>query len=429
MYFKNITSLTSLKRQFRQLAKENHPDRGGDTAVMQAINAEFKSLYKIWKDRPDPEAEETGYANDGARMSASQYAEHVWSEYRWVGENFKRSNEYSTKRICEHIRTWLKETYPSYKFSVRTSHGYSIAVALMAADFYPFKDHTRLTSDDIKYHLRHDTSDSPFTERCLEVMSNVAQYVESWNFDDSDIQTDYFCVNFYSDITIGTYGRSFEYTPVSLKSTEPRYRRKVGPVGKMLREAIGSGNAFLQEKKWDGQARVIDPDSPYFLCKDDENHYPVWYSQPSLLRERLRKLSEAGVEVVTKGRKIVLVRYSDELKAALAAEEAAEDEREKAFYSELAAKKAKSPTPATKVRQSQKETASRTEEAPVAETPSVEVVDYSEKAFAVRGDTRPIASLLKSLGGKFNARLSCGPGWIFSKSKEASVRMALGMVA
>lgn len=57
--------------------------------------------------------------------------------------------------------------------------------------------------------------------------------------------------------------------------------------------------------------------------------------------------------------------------------------------------------------------------------PSWEIVDYSEKALAVIGDTRPISGQLKALGGRFNARLSCGPGWIFSKRKEAEVRQAL----
>lgn len=57
----------------------------------------------------------------------------------------------------------------------------------------------------------------------------------------------------------------------------------------------------------------------------------------------------------------------------------------------------------------------------------LEIVDYSEKAIAVTGETRPLAETLKALGGRFNARLSCGPGWIFSKTKEAAVREALAL--
>lgn len=54
----------------------------------------------------------------------------------------------------------------------------------------------------------------------------------------------------------------------------------------------------------------------------------------------------------------------------------------------------------------------------------VNIIDYSERAIAVVGDTRPIKDKLKSLGGKFNFRLSCGPGWIFPKSKLEELQNA-----
>jgi len=57
----------------------------------------------------------------------------------------------------------------------------------------------------------------------------------------------------------------------------------------------------------------------------------------------------------------------------------------------------------------------------------VEIVEYSEKAIAVIGDTKSIKDLLKSLGGSFNPRLSCGAGWIFSKKKEGEIREALAI--
>jgi hypothetical protein len=55
----------------------------------------------------------------------------------------------------------------------------------------------------------------------------------------------------------------------------------------------------------------------------------------------------------------------------------------------------------------------------------INMVDYSEKAFAVVGDTKPIKEQLKALGGSFNAHLSCGAGWIFSKKKLDEVTKAL----
>jgi len=48
--------------------------------------------------------------------------------------------------------------------------------------------------------------------------------------------------------------------------------------------------------------------------------------------------------------------------------------------------------------------------------------DYSDKCIAVQGDTRKYKDDLKQIGGKYNANLKGGPGWVFSKSNEKQVR-------
>lgn len=45
-YFNGISNLQELRDRFRKLAKEHHPDRGGDTATMQEINAEYETAFK-----------------------------------------------------------------------------------------------------------------------------------------------------------------------------------------------------------------------------------------------------------------------------------------------------------------------------------------------------------------------------------------------
>ena len=44
-YFTNCTTLDELKKEFRRLCMKHHPDRGGDTATMAAINAEYEALF------------------------------------------------------------------------------------------------------------------------------------------------------------------------------------------------------------------------------------------------------------------------------------------------------------------------------------------------------------------------------------------------
>ena len=55
----------------------------------------------------------------------------------------------------------------------------------------------------------------------------------------------------------------------------------------------------------------------------------------------------------------------------------------------------------------------------------LKIIDYSEKSFVVTGNTKPIKDTLKDLGGKFNFRLSCGAGWVFSKTKIEEVKSKL----
>lgn len=55
----------------------------------------------------------------------------------------------------------------------------------------------------------------------------------------------------------------------------------------------------------------------------------------------------------------------------------------------------------------------------------LQIVSYSDKAIAVIGDTRNIKDTLKALGGRFNSRLSCGAGWIFSAKKREEITKVL----
>lgn len=76
----------------------------------------------------------------------------------------------------------------------------------------------------------------------------------------------------------------------------------------------------------------------------------------------------------------------------------------------------------------QPETATQTPTEP-AKAGSIELIDYSDKAIAVIGETKPIKDILSALGGKFNFRLSCGAGWIFPKTKSEQVIKALQEIA
>ena len=88
---------------------------------------------------------------------------------------------------------------------------------------------------------------------------------------------------------------------------------------------------------------------------------------------------------------------------------------------------------ACKEEEEEEESAGAEEESTEEETPGAEeesqtavtVCKYSEKAIAVIGNTRPFADVLRANGGRFNARLSCGAGWIFQATKRDCIIEAL----
>lgn len=48
-YFQNCKTLDELKAEYRRLIKIHHPDRGGDTATMQAINNDYEARFEVLK--------------------------------------------------------------------------------------------------------------------------------------------------------------------------------------------------------------------------------------------------------------------------------------------------------------------------------------------------------------------------------------------
>ena len=58
--------------------------------------------------------------------------------------------------------------------------------------------------------------------------------------------------------------------------------------------------------------------------------------------------------------------------------------------------------------------------------PAINIIQYNERSFAVVGNTYPVRTQLKALGGKFNKFLSCGAGWIFANNMRAAVEDFIG---
>lgn len=414
-YFHNITSLSDLKKQYRELVKNNHPDKGGDIAVMQAINNEFEQLYNIWKDRKET-ADTTGYANDYEGATAKQYTQHVYEEYGWTGS--RRDRSYTRKELKVIFAKWLKETYKGCTFSISLSGYNSICVRLLKADFNPFKGEMKLNYSFSRYSI---TDDPELNDRAKEMFNNIESYLMSYNYDRSDLMTDYYDVGFYLDMVIGSGKTPFKVEiPKSRRASwacSAEFKYKEGPAHQAIKKALGS--QYFQEVEEYGVVLGYD-----LIYCDKVSFEPLYYSALKTMRKKMEKLLSAGIVTKSNHRRIVFVGYTPEVEKALADEDREKEEAFKAWKEEQHTGKKQE----TK-RESTKEQPAQECNQEAEEIGSFKIVDYSEKAFAVVGDTREIKDTLKQHGGRFNPSLTVGgskcAGWIFSKKNLDAVRLAL----
>lgn len=290
-YFQNIHSLADLKREYRHLAMQNHPDKGGDTAIMQQVNTEFERLFEVWKDKTDISVASTGYECDYSGATAREYTEYVYNEYRWKGHNYEGQH---APEVVELVRIWLKEAYPRYKFSVRRENYHSIYIRLMKADFEAFTKESGKIQGDINHY--HIASDKSLTDRAKEVMLNVRDFVMSYNFDDSDPMTDYFHTNFYLTLGIGSYRQPYkvERSKLTGKDCPEVFTHPEGPAHKAVRQALGKARfGFIESRKHVGEM-ILGED--YYGSQGEHYFWPKEYSSAKTAQKRIDKLEKAGIQ-------------------------------------------------------------------------------------------------------------------------------------
>lgn len=414
-YFQNITSLSDLKKQYRELVKNNHPDKGGDISVMQAINNEFEQLYNIWKDRKET-ADTTGYANDYEGATAKQYTQHVYEEYGWTGS--RRDRSYTRKELKVIFAKWLKETYKGCTFSIRLSDYNSIVINLLKADFNPFVDEMLYSYSMSRYDIHNDPK---LNARAKEMFTNIQSFCQSYNYDHSDLYSDYYDVGFYFSMNIGTGKTPFKVEiPKSRRASgacAAEFKYKEGPAHQAIKKALGK-HYFA-----DVDGKMILCQKHFYNGKEFDSECYLYTNSNNLALKRLEALKNVGIICeLTKRGVLQFVGYTPELEKALAEEDRAKEQAFKAWQEkQQKGKEQESESTKEQPEQEQKQTAE--------EIGAFKIVDYSEKAFAVVGDTREIKDTLKQHGGRFNSSLTVDgskcAGWIFSKKNLDAVRLAL----
>lgn len=218
-YFKTIKSIDDLKKQFRALAFQHHPDKGGDPEIMKAVNVEYETLYTRWY---NVKASEPEYVSPyHSRMN-------FYQEQGWKGERY--SADFSKNDITVRIREYVKKHYPYCKFSVTRKDYNVITVALMSGPFEAFLSSLTdipqymrdvmdyLEIERIKQIIKKQHSqvnpyyikeDKTLSEAAKTILSDIDRYANSFNFDYSDTMSDYFHRNFYFYVHIGKWDKPY----------------------------------------------------------------------------------------------------------------------------------------------------------------------------------------------------------------------------
>lgn len=241
-YFTNCTTLEALKKEYRRLCMVHHPDRGGDTATMAAINEEYDAVFPAIKLAYNRTAETP--TTETAQSTRSEF----YTANGWKGSNYDAGR--SLKEIAQLVRKFVKEQFPTYKFSVRTSYAsmcQELHVEMKEAPCKIYKGFDELTKEEKNTVVRKATRNSVFglsswtdaelkaeferiwntqgnfyrvfSEQIQAAVEAVDGYVQSFNREDCDGMIDYFDVNFYY---FGCKTGNVQFVPKTARITNPK---------------------------------------------------------------------------------------------------------------------------------------------------------------------------------------------------------------
>lgn len=165
---------------------------------------------------------------------------HNYTQGAWQGDNYELGLD--IKEIAKRLRIHLKKRLPDHKFSVRIerySGGQSMSILLMSAPYTPIIESISEEWQDgqcvivhkpvkeqiaqLNHHCLDDYKSQDETahvrnngyvidDRTIKAMKIAVSFTSGYNYDDSDSMIDYFNVNFYMHIGIGSWDKEFENT-------------------------------------------------------------------------------------------------------------------------------------------------------------------------------------------------------------------------
>jgi len=225
MKYFNSKTLDELKTEYRRLAKENHPDLGGDTETMKEINAEFDLAFRILEKKAPVKT------SNVEPETAGDFRRKFYTDNGWEGSRYNPNLR--LRDIAPIIRGYLKDVYPTWRFSVVQEHysgGCGLYVTLMEAPENIFLEEKiranprrEYSNEDISILCRQLNATSSIqnwewyydwmSDKAKAVLRDIEALVNSFRYDDSDARVDYFSTNFYPHLYIGKWNKPLKIVP------------------------------------------------------------------------------------------------------------------------------------------------------------------------------------------------------------------------
>lgn len=187
--------------------------------MLKTAGYRWSSRRRIWWSKQSAAAFEVAEKITGGNIEAAKTVNNsaapvldLWERTRWtpgpggddcsahtVGSNYKKSM--SNKEIASTVKKHLVNRFPGTKWSARSDY-HSINVYLVSSP----------------YEARNAANNYTDSPEISAILDYAKKLLDSYNYDDSDSMTDYFCVNFY-----GFVSTDYEYkktTPTAEQAAE-----------------------------------------------------------------------------------------------------------------------------------------------------------------------------------------------------------------
>lgn len=139
-----------------------------------------------------------------------------YTQNGWAGSNYDRN--LSTREIAAKVRTYAKNKFPDFKFSIRykwSLYTDTLYIELKSGTCRPFVEGS--ISAQCGYMSVRDWEKDELTPEVFTALDDVTTYANSFRYNDSDGMIDYFDTNFYLDISV-----SKEYKVIDSKAKKTK---------------------------------------------------------------------------------------------------------------------------------------------------------------------------------------------------------------